>query len=83
MQTLGELDFNPMIPECGYECDRCVQELESTLTSMQGVSGFYREGDGVVVEHDPAIITTEQLIDIFKTLPSFYPGNFIPSVIKT
>ena len=82
-RTAFELDCNSIIPECGYECEKCVQELESTLISMQGVSKFYREGDGVVVEHDPNIAAVEKLMDIFKTLPSFYSGNFIPSLIKS
>lgn len=82
-RTVFHLDCIPIIPECGYECDKCIEEMESVFTETQGVRKFYREGDGVVVEHDPAIIAAEQLMDIFKTLPSFYSGNFIPSVIKT
>ncbi len=47
-----------------------------------GVSRFYREGDGVVVEHDASVATVEQLMDIFRGLPSFYRTHFIPSVIE-
>ncbi len=31
-----DLDCNPVIPECGFKCPKCIQEIESTLTSMQG-----------------------------------------------
>ncbi len=42
------------------------------------------EGEGkeqkLIVEHDPDMVTVEQLLDIFKGLPSFYEGFFIPTV---
>ena len=82
-RTAFHLDCNPLIPECGYTCKKCIVEMESVFTETQGVSKLYMDSDGVVVEHDPTIITAEQLMDVFKTLPSFYSGNFIPSVIKT
>ena len=82
-RTEFHLDCSDVIPECGCECGKCIQEMESIFAETHGVSKFYREGDGVVVEHDPAIVAAEQLMNIFKTLPSFYPGNFIPSIIKT
>jgi len=55
--------------------------MESVFGKIKGVSKFYREGDGVVVEHDSGMVTVEQLIDVFKGLPSFYEGFFIPTVI--
>ncbi|MHC4207436.1 MAG: heavy-metal-associated domain-containing protein [Planctomycetota bacterium] len=80
-----DLDCHPVIPECGFECPRCIQEIESVLTSMQGVSKVYMEGEGqeqeLIVEHDPTTVTVEQLIDVFKDLPSFYEGFFIPTLI--
>jgi copper chaperone CopZ len=79
------LDCTPLTPECGFECSKCIQEIESTVTSIQGVSKVYIEGEGadqkLIVEHDPTTVTAEQLIDIFKGLPSFYEGFFIPTVI--
>jgi hypothetical protein len=52
---------------------------------MQGVSKVYMEGEGqeqkLIVEHDPDMVTVEQLLDVFKGLPSFYEGFFIPTVI--
>jgi copper chaperone CopZ len=80
-----DLDCNPVIPECGFQCPKCIQEIESTLTGVQGVSKVYMEGEEkeqkLIVEHDPDMVTVEQLLDIFKGLPSFYEGFFIPTVI--
>jgi len=75
------LDCAAVIPECGYECGKCVQEMESAITAMPGVSRFYVEGDGVVVEHDPDTVTAGLLADVIKTLPSFYQGRFVPTMI--
>ena len=80
-----DLDCHPVIPECGFECPKCIQEIESTLTAINGVSKVYvedeSEGGKTIVEHDPATVTVEQLIDVFKGLPSFYKGFFIPTLI--
>ncbi len=80
-----DLDCNPVIPECGFECPKCIQEIESTLTAIHGVSKVYMEGEGqeqeLIVEHDPTTATAEQLIDVFKGLPTFYAGFFIPTLI--
>jgi len=80
-----DLDCNPVIPECGFKCPKCIQEIESTLTTINGVSKVYMEGEGeeqeLIVEHDPTTATVEQLIDVFKGLPSFYEGFFIPTLI--
>ena len=75
------LDCHGVIPECGFECDKCVKEIESVLSKTKGVNKSYREGDGIFVEHDPDIITTKQIIGIFKRLPSFYKGFFIPKLM--
>jgi len=55
--------------------------MESVFGGTPGVSKFYREGDGVVVEHDADVVTPEQLMDIFRALPSFYENHFVPSVM--
>jgi len=82
-RSVFHLDCTPMIPECGFKCEKCIKEMESVFTKTQGVSKFYREGDGVVVEHDPTMVTVEQLIDLFKGLPSFYEDCFIPTMITS
>jgi len=75
------LDCDAVIPQCGYECSRCIQELGSTMTAIPGVNSFYLEGDGVVVEHNADTVTAKQLIDVFKALPTFYDGCFVPTMI--
>ncbi len=71
-----DLDCHPVIPECGFECPKCIQEIESVLTAINGVSKVYMEAEGqeqkLIVEHDPATATVEQLIDVFKAQHSFY-----------
>jgi copper chaperone CopZ len=80
-RTAFDIDCNPVIPECGFACSKCIQEIETTLTSKEGVSKVYMEGEKLIVEHDPVIATVDQLIEAFKMLPSFYEGFFIPTVI--
>lgn len=36
----------------------------------------------MVVEYDASVIAVGQLLDIFRDLPSFYRGRFIPSVME-
>ena len=86
-RTAFDLDCNPVIPECKFTCPKCIQEIETTLIRKDGVSKVYM-GEGseegkVLVEHDPTLATVDQLIEIFKMLPSFYEGFFIPTVIKS
>ncbi len=81
-RTAFHLDCTPVIPECGFNCGKCVEEMKSVFGGTQGVSKFYREGDGVVVEHDASVIAVEQLLAIFRGLPSFYRGRFVPSVME-
>ena len=80
-----DLDCNPVIPECGFQCPKCIQEIESTLTRMEGVSKAYIDKEGeeqrLIVEHDPSRVTAEELTEVLKCLPSFYEGFFIPNLI--
>ncbi len=59
--------------------------IESALTGVPSVSKACIVGEGeeqkLVVEHAPGTVAVEQLIDVLKTLPSFYEGFFIPTVI--
>ena len=85
-RTAFDLDCNPIIPECGFACPKCIQEIEDTITKMEGVNKAYMEGEAedgkLIVEHDPAIATVDQLIEAFNKLPSFYEGFFIATVIE-
>ena len=84
-RTAFDLDCTQVIPECGFACQKCIQEIETTLMSNDGVSKVHVERGAdegnVIVEHDPSIATVDQLIEALKMLPSFYAGFFIPTVI--
>ncbi len=80
-RTAFHLDCTPVLAECGCTCGKCIGEMKSVLGGTRGASGFCREGPGVVVEYDPAVVTVEELLDIFRGLPSFYQNHFIPSVL--
>ncbi|MCX5646734.1 MAG: hypothetical protein NTZ17_18970 [Phycisphaerae bacterium] len=56
--------------------------MRSVFGRMPGVSKFYREGPGVVVAHDASVVSVEQLLDVFRSLPSFYQGHFVPTVLE-
>ena len=30
------LDCNPVIPECGFECPKCIKEIESIFAGREG-----------------------------------------------
>jgi hypothetical protein len=81
-RTAFHLDCNPVLAECGCTCARCLEEMKTVFGGTAGVSRFYREGPGVVVEHEPGVVTVERLLEIFRGLPSFYEGRFIPSVLE-
>ena len=80
-----DLDCNPVIPECKFKCPECIEEIKSILIGVPGVSKAYIEAEGeeqrLAVEHNPDAAPVEQLIVVLKTLPSFYEGFFIPTLI--
>jgi len=86
-RTAFDIDCNPIIPECGFACPKCIQEIQTTLVSKDGVSkvsmGEGAQEGNVIVEHDPDVATVDQLIEAFKILPSFYEGFFIPTMITS
>ena len=79
------LDCYSIIPECQFQCAKCLQEMERILSQMQGVEKFYTEGQAekmkFIVEHDPLKVTIECLLETFKKLPSFYEGFFVPEIL--
>lgn len=81
-RTPFHLDCTANLAECGCACERCIEEMKAVFGGMRGVSGFYREGGGVVVEHDASVVTAEQLMDVFRGLPSFYQNHFVSSVME-
>ncbi|MCH9022382.1 MAG: cation transporter [Planctomycetes bacterium] len=86
-RTAFDIDCNPIIPECGFACPKCIQEIQTTLASKDGVSevsmGEGAQEGKIIVEHDPDIATVDQLIEALKILPSFYEGFFIPTMITS
>lgn len=81
-RTAFHVDCSGVIPECGFECAKCVQEIQSVLGEMEGVEECYREGEGIVVEHDPSKVTVEHLTETLRGLPSFYKGFFVARVLE-
>ena len=85
LQRSFHLDCHPVIPECGFQCDKCVEEIQSVLTGMDGVSEVSRgklgDTDVIVVQYDSDAIEADDLINTFRRLPSFYNGRFAPSLL--
>ena len=80
-RSVFQIDCTGVIPECGFECARCVQEIGSSLTGMKGVGKIYTDGEGVTIEHDSEAVTPEQLKEVLKRLPSFYESHFVPTMV--
>lgn len=80
-RSVFHIDCRGVIPECGFECGRCVQEIGSLLAGVKGVGKFYTDGEGVTIEHDSEAVTTEQLKDLLRGLPSFYESHFVPTIV--
>lgn len=80
-QSVFQIDCRGVIPECSFECGKCVQEIGSSLAGVKGVGKFYTDGEGVTIEHDSKAVTAEQLKDLLKELPSFYESHFVPTLV--
>ncbi|MBN2129823.1 MAG: hypothetical protein JW741_10020 [Sedimentisphaerales bacterium] len=86
-RTAFEIDCRPVIPECGFACPQCIEEIATTLAGIDGITkvvmGEGAEEGKVIVEYDSALATVGQLLGVLKTLPSFYQGFFIPTAIPS
>ena len=82
-RSVFHLDCTAIVPDCGFVCAKCVEEMKEVFMRQPGVSKFYRNGNGVVVEHDVAVVGTDQLITLFQDLPSFHEGTFVPTLITS
>jgi copper chaperone CopZ len=84
--TFLHLDCAPVIPECGYQCASCIQEIQSVLGRIHGVcevSLGEREGtSGIIVQYESETATDDQLIGVVNTLPSFHRGRFVASAVE-
>lgn len=80
------LDCRLVIPECGYTCAKCIQEIRGVLGKKSGVLevslGARGELSGIVVKYDPERTNDDQLLEEFRALPSFYRGRFVPEVLN-
>lgn len=85
VQKFFHLDCNPVIPECGYQCEKCIQEILFVFRGKDGVleisAGKRGEISGIVVQYDSEKTTEDHLMNAFSRLPSFYKGFFVPKVL--
>ncbi len=87
IKSFFHLDCNPIIPECAFQCPKCIDEIRVNLKTLNGikeVSLTEKKGVSLIeVEFDSEIITVEKLLKKLENLPSFYSGFFIPEIIST
>jgi copper chaperone CopZ len=80
------LDCNPVIAECGYQCDRCVNEIRSVLKNKNGIFEVKLTEQNnisvIAIEYDPEIVKIIELLNELARLPSFYSDKFIPKVVE-
>ncbi len=81
------LDCSPIIPQCQFQCAKCLQEIQSVLSKIDGVEKFYtedkEEDTKLIVEHDSSKVTADHLIETFERLPSFYNGFFSAALLSS
>ena len=86
VRTFLHLDCNAVIPECGYKCGKCIQEIVVTVGNLPGVSsvsvGKRGEVSGIVIYHDPGMVDAVRLMEAFRQLPTFYKGRFVPRAME-
>jgi hypothetical protein len=86
MNTFFHLDCNSIIPECGYQCQKCIQEIRYVLKAKTGISKVSvrknKDMSGIAVEYNPESISTKDLVRELESLPSFYSGFFALKVIE-
>jgi len=79
------LDCTAIFPDCRFECTRCMSEIQSVFAQIPGIDSLHMEGEGadarIIIVHDPLQVTTEQLADVFKRLPSFHKASFAPTLL--
>jgi len=80
------LNCNSIIPDCGFQCSKCIDEIRLNLESKGGiikVSLTEKEGiSWITVEHNPEIMSVETLLKDFKNFPSFYSGYFVSELLE-
>ena len=84
-RSVFHLDCYSIIPECQFQCAKCIKEMQTVLGKMECVEKVYTEGEAenmkFIVEHNTSKVTIECLLETFKKLPSFYEGFFVPEIL--
>ncbi len=79
------LDCHPIIPDCGFQCEKCVNEISSVIKAKEGVSeAELTELDNISVisvDYDTEKITIEEIKKELGSLPSFFAAKFVPEFI--
>jgi len=79
------LDCTAIFPACRFDCARCMKEIQSVFARIPGVDGVRAEGEGadakLIIVHDPSQVAAEQLLGIFRRLPSFHEASFVPTLV--
>lgn len=85
VQQFFHLDCHSILPECGCQCDKCIDEILAVLEDVQGVSevstGERDKTSGILVRYDPEITSESHLISTFRKMPSFYENHFVPQAL--
>lgn len=85
-RSVFHVDCCSIIPECQFQCAKCLQEIQSVLDKIDGVRKFYTRGEAentkCIVEHDSSKVTVKQVIDTIERLPSFYKGFFVAELLE-
>ena len=86
VRSVFEVDCSAVIPQCGYRCSECVDEMSRVFEGTRGVTAFYTEGEGeegkIVIEHDSVKAPAKGLAEALEQLPSHHPGTFkVTSVV--
>lgn len=81
-----DVDCNDIIPECGFQCGRCVSELVTTFEKIEGVFSFHTEEDDkstkIIIDHDRDKVSLDQLMSVFRRLPSHQKAKFEPTLLS-
>jgi copper chaperone CopZ len=75
-----------IIPDCGFQCNKCVDEIGSVLKANYPVSEVtlveVNNISAISVEYDPAQVRINDLHNELENLPSFYTDKFVPTVLE-
>jgi hypothetical protein len=84
-RSVFHLDCTAIFPVCRFDCGRCMTEIRSVFARIPGVTGLHTEGEGadtrLIIVHDPSQVTSEQLLEDLRRLPSFCQASFTPTLL--